>query len=179
MLAISELQPGSQSSRVQEIFQDMLKDSSTLVNLGSDRNSAIEYTPINSINFPFAEEMNQFEKGLRMTNFCSKSETKSELLASEHKNEHKIDDLGIFEEKALLCDNKYCLTEIVDQLFKTKSKKFPLEYCELCFEAYKNNQFCLYCEGLYLNDNDFRDSDWIGCDFCSNWVILFKILMIP
>lgn len=51
--------------------------------------------------------------------------------------------------------------------------------CKPCFEAYKANQYCHFCQQIYF-DNDSNandDKDWIECEECKHWVD--KFLNLP
>jgi len=44
--------------------------------------------------------------------------------------------------------------------------------CKTCYDAYKRDQFCIYCQQIYVDDtttasND--DKDWVGCEDCGRW----------
>lgn len=42
----------------------------------------------------------------------------------------------------------------------------------MCAEAYKGNQFCVFCKQIYLENGVNADADgkaWIECDKCKKW----------
>ena len=79
------------------------------------------------------------------------------------------------------CENKIC-SIIVDDPSKIFPSKFYasssfksqiLNLCEKCYIAYKNGNYCYYCNIVY-RDFDFNTSyydkkKWIQCDFCLRW----------
>jgi hypothetical protein len=55
------------------------------------------------------------------------------------------------------------------------SKGKTIWLCAGCYKAYKKDQFCYYCMGIYKDSNQYDGKSWIGCDYCKSWV--FKKLI--
>lgn len=44
--------------------------------------------------------------------------------------------------------------------------------CQICSQAYKNNQYCHYCIQIYYDSADYAETDgkeWVQCENCSKW----------
>jgi len=74
------------------------------------------------------------------------------------------------------CDNKVCGVIASKKLnwCKVKINKSKHSWlCKACFKAWKNNQFCYYCNVIYsdnTNTSNYNDNkSWIQCDFCEMW----------
>jgi len=74
------------------------------------------------------------------------------------------------------CYNKVC--GVVESKnhgwFKVKISKSRYSWlCRGCFKAWKNNQFCYYCNVIYRDNasttNYIDNKSWIQCDFCEMW----------
>ena len=47
-----------------------------------------------------------------------------------------------------------------------------VSFCEYCFDCYKRNEMCDYCNQVYLNSADDGEVDgqmWMSCDRCDKW----------
>ena len=47
-----------------------------------------------------------------------------------------------------------------------------VSFCELCYECYRANEKCDYCNQVYLNSADDGEVDgklWMSCDKCEKW----------
>jgi len=45
--------------------------------------------------------------------------------------------------------------------------------CKTCLDAFNKEQFCYFCQQIYVDDDTTTaddDKDWIGCDSCGGWV---------
>ncbi len=76
------------------------------------------------------------------------------------------------------CENKICpvIFNKNSTIHKTKAfslKNHILNLCNLCYQAYKNGQFCYYCGTIYREykgKKGFNEhKSWIACDYCKNW----------
>jgi hypothetical protein len=95
---------------------------------------------------------------------------------SLHNNNHQnsIEDSPGLTRK---CDNKNCgvsgpkKSSIWIKIKNSKSK--PSWLCTACHKAWKNNQFCHYCNVIYRDNSttaNYSDNkSWVECDYCEMW----------
>lgn len=75
------------------------------------------------------------------------------------------------------CGNKICPVIITKKsnLFHAtfNSTNKSLWLCSLCYQAFKNGQYCFYCGVIYRKYKGTKGFNnhktWIGCEFCNNW----------
>lgn len=77
------------------------------------------------------------------------------------------------------CDNKVCGvsgSRKSNIWVKAKSSKGKMIWlCVSCHKAWKNNQYCYYCNIIYRDNTDtgisnYNDTkSWIQCDYCEMW----------
>lgn len=71
-----------------------------------------------------------------------------------------------------LCFNPFCPNASQGKLSKVKLISGIKWMCQVCERAYKNNQYCCFCETLYFLEAGSDNKIWIGCDTCERWVHL-------
>lgn len=69
-----------------------------------------------------------------------------------------------------VCVNQFCPNGSQGKLSKVKMSAGFKWMCGLCEKAFKNNQFCSFCETLYFLEAGSDNKVWIGCDLCDRWV---------
>lgn len=67
------------------------------------------------------------------------------------------------------CDNKACSVIAHKKANWVKVKNSCL--CVGCHKAWKNGQFCFYCNFIFRdNSSNYNDTKpWVQCDFCESW----------
>ena len=78
--------------------------------------------------------------------------------------------------------NFKCGNRICPVIFTKKSNLFhayissigkSVFLCNLCYQAFKNGQYCYYCGIIYRKYKGTKGFNnhktWIGCEYCSNW----------
>ena len=74
------------------------------------------------------------------------------------------------------CENKICLTigPIKSNMWvkSSNSNKKSQWLCVTCYKAWRNNQYCYYCDVIYVDGSSSNYNDpknWVMCDFCDMW----------
>ena len=79
------------------------------------------------------------------------------------------------------CENKMCAVNVENELdlFNARfnhsnSYKYEnLKLCEKCYEAYKQESYCFYCNAIYrnfqFNEQYYDRKKWILCEYCEKW----------
>jgi len=45
-----------------------------------------------------------------------------------------------------------------------------VQLCHSCGTRYNKEMFCSYCNYVYMADEDWNTTKWIGCDMCTRWI---------
>lgn len=95
----------------------------------------------------------------------------------DNSNESKINESKSASELSqyLRCSNKHCFyfkqPLFIGLLEKICEKGKVFYYCNDCVSAYRNKQYCYFCNTLYKdNTAESDDNIWIQCENCKNWV---------
>ena len=76
------------------------------------------------------------------------------------------------------CENKICpvIVNKKNNIYQAKINSLKnkiLCLCSLCYQAWKNGQYCYYCGIIYRQYRGTKGFNehktWIGCDYCKNW----------
>lgn len=62
------------------------------------------------------------------------------------------------------CSNKHCPQGCYQEGLEDEK-----DLCPVCYQQYKNDQFCVYCKQIYFESTDDGKA-WIECDECNGWV---------
>lgn len=140
-------------------------------------------TPENYINLLINAAVKLIEDGIHLGDLKTiKKKPKTKLGKHKsnplpHKSNQKEELILPSSGLNLKCGNKVCPVVITKRsnLFQAN---FPflnktIWLCNLCFQAYKNGQYCYYCGIIYRKYKGTKGFNnhktWIGCEYCSNW----------
>eukprot|EP00347_Sterkiella_histriomuscorum_P018818 403344053 len=85
----------------------------------------------------------------------------------------------ITKKRIRMCANRFCCNPNKNPTdYKgwsrrklNKSGQF-MWLCDLCSQAFKNNQYCTACYQIYLDSGDYAETDgkeWVQCENCNKW----------
>jgi hypothetical protein len=83
-----------------------------------------------------------------------------------------VEELYVTNEELRYCDNRACNIsgpKKHSMWNKVKQKAIYSWLCDECFKAFKNGQFCCYCNTIYRDDLNDYIYTWIQCDYCELW----------
>lgn len=100
------------------------------------------------------------------------------LLDAEYEN---ISDEDETEKLTKKCENRMCAHNVENEadLFYARfnhsnsNKCENLKLCEKCYDAYKLENYCYYCNSIYrnfqFNEQYYDRKKWILCEYCEKW----------
>lgn len=93
----------------------------------------------------------------------------------------KFSDEEESEKYTKKCENRMCAVNVENELdlinarfTHSNSYKYEnLKLCEKCYEAYKLENYCFYCNAIYrnfqFNEQYYDRKKWILCEYCEKW----------
>ena len=152
--------PNLKNQKIKDYYLDLLVNSAdSLIKNGLNINNLKSY-------IPSSNEKNQYSYH---------SHINLKRINNQNNKEQNINNNEYQNKK---CENKICPVTFNknSSIHKTKAfslKSHVLNLCNLCYQAYKNGQYCYYCGIIYREykgKKGFNEhKSWIGCDYCKNW----------
>ena len=152
----------TKNQKYKDYYLDLLINSAdSLIKDGLNINTLKNYSP------PTNEKIAHSYHNLKRINNQNTKELSNSNINNNNPNSNHIK-----------YENKICpvIFNKNSTIHKTKAfslKNHILNLCNLCYQAYKNGQFCYYCGTIYREykgKKGFNEhKSWIACDYCKNW----------